>query len=52
MDMGDSGFWVDEMPLTKIGKHYKRSKLDSFFFYAGSPKPIIEPKPPQNSSIL
>lgn len=22
--------WVDGMPLTKIGIHYKRNKLDSF----------------------
>lgn len=44
MDIGDSGFWVDGMTLNRMGKHYKRSKLDSFLFYAGGPEPTMEQK--------
>lgn len=40
--MGDSGFWVDETSFTKMRKHYKRSKLDCFPFYAGGPKLTME----------
>ena len=42
--MGDSGFWVDETSFTKMRKHYKRSKLDCFPFYAGGPKLTMEQK--------
>lgn len=51
MDMRDSGFWVDEMPFTKMGKHYKRRKLDSFPFYAGGPKLTMEQKN-KNTTLL
>lgn len=43
-DVADWGFQADRTPLSTIGKRYKRSKWDSFLFYASAWDLQIKPK--------